>query len=85
MGTIPKVLGSYTAIFGGIIVFLTVLGHWNEVNNFLDNNSTFGFIVSAIYLFVAYIYYDSIDKVAKLQFDKARKNGKKRNSLGHRK
>lgn len=85
MNTIQKVLLSYVAFFGGAITLLTVNGHWKKTEEFLNSNPKFGFFVTAVYLFSAYVYYDSADKAAKLEFDKRRQKRKNRNTLGHRK
>jgi len=78
MGTLEKVFLSYAAWFGGAITLLTVCGQWELVNRFLVANPILGLSASVLFLMFSYIHYDSVDKVAKLEFDKRRRPRKGR-------
>lgn len=51
------------------MTFLTVLGHWNEVNAFLDTNPIVGFGATIFHLFFAFMHYHSKDEVTKMRID----------------
>lgn len=83
MSTLQKMILNYVSVFGGGITFLTVMGYWNEVNEYLDTNSHIGLIATGVHLFGSYIHYDSKAKVKKMRIDKATVTASSENMLGN--
>ena len=81
MSVFSKVLFSYGVTFSAFIVLLNITGFWKPVEIFLNNNHLFGIMVSGIYMAFEYIRIDSIDKVAKMKFDKTREIGEVKDTL----
>ena len=73
MQALKKALLSYFDWFGGAVVFLTVCGFWNDVEKVLIEHRVLGIGASLAFLFWEWVRYDSVDKVARSEFENRRR------------